>query len=468
MRKRFNLTYGLTTLRTYALLKRFSLFLGDIAILYASLFITLLIRYGRHFDTQLDFHILPFTIIFLVWLLVFYISNLYDLGSAKNNIHFFSALFYSLIVNAAVSLFFFYFVPFFGIAPKTNFFIFSVVIFLMLGGWRYYFNGSIARSGFKNNALIIGDNQQSQELYDFLLANPQLGYNAVGIIDIEDQSAHRILENLINQKRIRTLVLAPAVYKIPHIIDAFYHLVGFGVDFYNLSDFYERATGRVPLGTIDQIWFLENLSQGSRRGYEIGKRVGDIILSLLGFIISLPFYPLIISAIKLNSKGPIFIKQRRVGKAGKQFSLVKFRTMIANAPDGSAEGASGPTWASEDDKRTTGVGKFIRRMRIDEWPQFWNTLKGEMSFVGPRPERPEFQDKLQKEIPFYEERYLVKPGLTGWAQIKHKLDFRGGMTIADTYEKLQHDLYYIKNRSLLLDLGIILKTIHILLKKALR
>ncbi len=340
--------------------------------------------------------------------------------------------------------------------------------FLLLSFWRYYFNILTIKSGFKNSTLIIGNNDQSQELYDFLLANPQLGYHAVGIIDIEDKSAHGILDDLITQKHIKTLVLSSAVYKIPHIIDAFYHLVGFGVRFYNLSDFYERITGRVPLGAIDQIWFLENLSQGSRRGYELSKRVGDLIMSVIGLVISLPFYPFIILVTKLESKGPIFIKQRRIGKSGKQFSLVKFRTMVSNAPDGSAEGASGPIWASEDDKRTTRFGKFIRRMRIDEWPQFWNTIGGEMSFVGPRPERPEFHEKLQKEISFYEERYLVKPGLTGWAQIKHKLDFRGGMTIKDTAEKLQHDLYYIKNRSLLLDLGIVLRTISILLKKALR
>ena len=447
---------------------RFLLFIGDIAILYLSLFIGLIIRYGFSFNAQFDIHLLPFSIIFILWLLVFYISNLYDIGFAKNNIQSFSALFYALLVNSIISLLFFYFIPFFGITPKTNLLIFVVVTFLLLSFWRYYFNILTIKSGFKNSTLIIGNNDQSQELYDFLLANPQLGYHAVGIIDIEDKSAHGILDDLITQKHIKTLVLSSAVYKIPHIIDAFYHLVGFGVRFYNLSDFYERITGRVPLGAIDQIWFLENLSQGSRRGYELSKRVGDLIMSVIGLVISLPFYPFIILVTKLESKGPIFIKQRRIGKSGKQFSLVKFRTMVSNAPDGSAEGASGPIWASEDDKRTTRFGKFIRRMRIDEWPQFWNTIGGEMSFVGPRPERPEFHEKLQKEISFYEERYLVKPGLTGWAQIKHKLDFRGGMTIKDTAEKLQHDLYYIKNRSLLLDLGIVLRTISILLKKALR
>jgi FlaA1/EpsC-like NDP-sugar epimerase len=216
---------------------RFLLFIGDIAILYLSLFIGLIIRYGFNFNAQLGIHLLPFSIIFILWLLVFYISNLYDLGFAKNNIQSFSALFYSLIVNSIISLLFFYFIPFFGITPKTNLLIFVVATFLLLSFWRYYFNILTVKSGFKNSTLIIGNNAQSQELYDFLLTNPQLGYHAVGIIDIEDQSAHKILENLISQKHIKTLVLSPAVYKIPHIIDAFYRLVGFGINFYNLADF---------------------------------------------------------------------------------------------------------------------------------------------------------------------------------------------------------------------------------------
>ena len=319
------------------------------------------------------------------------------------------------------------------------------------------------KNGFRNSTLIIGNNAQSQELYDFLLTNPQLGYHALGIIDITDNSVHHILEDLINQKHIKTLVLSPSVYKVPHIIDAFYRLVGFGITFYNLSDFYERVAGRVPLETIDQVWFLENLSHGSRRAYEIGKGVIDLIGGTLIGLITLPLYPFIVLAIKLNSKGEVFYKQARMGRAGRVFTLIKFRTMYQDT-----EKHTGPIWAAEDDKRTTKVGKFIRKTRIDELPQIWNILKREMSFVGPRPERPEFHNKLQKEIPFYEERYLVKPGLTGWAQTKHKLDFRGGMTIKDTEEKLQHDLYYVKNRSLMLDLGIVLKTISILLKKAFR
>ena len=443
-------------------MKRFLLFIGDVAILYLSLFLTLYIRYGRDFGAQLNFHLLPFTIIFAVWLIIFYITNLYEISFTKNDVRFFSDFFYSIAAVSAISIFLFYFIPFFGITPKTNFFIFTAIAVILQALWRFYFNRLTAKSGYKNNTLIIGLNQQSQELYDFLLANPQLGFGALGIIDVEDKAAYGILENLIKQKNVKTLVLGPSVYEIPHIIDVLYRLVGFGINFHGLSDFYERITGRVPLGVIDQAWFLENLSEGRKRGYEWGKRILDILGSIIIGIVGLPLYPFIMLAIKLDSRGPVFYRQRRVGRAGKILTLIKFRTMFHDAEK------TGPVWAAENDARTTRVGRFIRKTRIDELPQIWNVLHGEMSFAGPRPERPEFHEKLQKEIPFYEERYLAKPGLTGWAQVKHKLDFRGGMTIADTYEKLQHDLYYIKNRSLILDLGIILKTINILLKKALR
>ncbi|MBI4160584.1 MAG: sugar transferase [Candidatus Yanofskybacteria bacterium] len=437
--------------------------MGDIAVLYASLLITLATRYGEDFGRQFDIHLLPFSIIFLVWLVVFYITNFYDISFSKNNIQFISTLLYSIAVNAAIAAFFFYLIPLFGIAPKTNLLIFMAIATALESGWRFGFNYLLVKSGHRNNTLLIGNNSQAQELYDFLLANPQLGFHALGIIDVEDQSAQQILEELIKQKNVANIIISPSAYKIPHIVDVFYRLIGFKINFYNLSDFYERTTGRIPLGTIDQVWFLENLSERGKRGYELSKRLLDAIFAIIIGAITLALSPFIALAIKLDSRGPIFYRQKRTGHASKNFELIKFRTMNQGA-----ENKTGPIWAAESDLRATRVGRFMRRTRIDELPQVWNILKGEMSFIGPRPERPEFYERLHLEIPFYEARYLVKPGLLGWAQIKHKLDFRGGMTIQDTYEKLQHDLYYIKNRSFALDFGIVLKTINILLKKTLQ
>ena len=437
-------------------MRKFLLFLGDVALLYSALFLTLLVRYGNDFDNKLDIHVLPFSFVFIIWILVFYIANLYELGFSKNNLEFFSVFFYSIAVNSALSVASFYLIPFLGITPKTNFLIFAVLIATLGSLWRFGFNKFIAKSGYKNNTLIMGANPQSQDLYDFLLANPQLGYGALGIIDVEDNRVPRILENLIKQKNVGTLILSPSVYKVPQIIDVFYRLLGFKINFYNLPDFYERVTGKIPLGAIDQTWFLGNLSEGSKRAYETGKRIFDFVFSLAFGVISLALYLFIILAIKLNSGGPVFYRQLRRGRAGKNFTMLKFRTMVKDA-----ENSSGAVWAQQDDRRITKVGKFLRKTRLDELPQLWNILHGEMSFVGPRAERPEFHRELEGKIPFYNERYLIKPGLSGWAQIK----FRYGASVQDAAEKLQYDLYYIKNRSFLLDLGIILKTITIVLRK---
>ena len=193
-----------------------------------------------------------------------------------------------------------------------------------------------------------------------------------------------------------------------------------------------------------------------KKAYEIVKRSNDMVFAVVIGLISLLFYPLIILLIKTTSAGPIFYKQKRVGWAGKTFEIIKFRTMKKDA-----EKETGAVWASNDDPRITKVGRFMRKTRIDELPQLWNILKGQMAFIGPRAERPEFNESL-KDIPFYEERYLIKPGLSGWAQI----NFRYGSSVADTAEKLKYDLYYIKNRSLVLDLGIALKTIRIMFQRS--
>ncbi len=448
-----------------SIMKKFTLFFIDAVLFYAALGLVVGIRFENNLIEVLVLHVYSFSILFVIWFIIFYVTNLYDLNLAKNDARFYTNYFYAITVSGVISIAFFYFAPFLLVTPKTNLFLFILFYSAMGFVWRFVFNRLVSISS-RNNTLIIGNNEQAQELYDFLLANPQLGYNALGIIDVSDTSmTPAILESLIHQKKVKTLVLSPISYKIPNITEVFYRVIGYGIVFYNLSDFYERTTEKIPLGTIDQIWFLENLSLGTKRGYELVKRFFDIIFSVLIGLITLPFYPVIIAAIKLDSRGPAFFKQARVGRSGKVFTLVKFRNMVANSPDGSAEGGTGPVWASAEDPRVTRVGKFIRNTRIDELPQLWNVLKGEMSFVGPRPERPEFQEQLKKEIPFYEERYLIKPGLTGWAQLKFKLDFKGGMTVKDTYEKLQYDLYYIKNRSIFLDFAVILKTINKLIRQ---
>lgn len=437
------------------------LLLGDVIILYGALVFTLIIRYPTElFRINLNSHLLPFTAVFVIWLVIFYIANLYELSIVKNNLQFYSTFFTAMVVNFAVAVGFFYLIPFVDITPRRNLFIY-MLLFLGMGLlWRWVYNQLLAFSGYRNNTLIVGLNNQSQELYDYLLASPQLGYNAIGILDIKDAAAAGILAKIVAQKNVKTLVLGTEVYQIPHIVDIIFNLVPLKIRFYNLSAFSERVTGKIPLDAIDQTWFIANLSESEKRVFELAKRSFDLALASLLSLCVLPFVPLIALAIRWDSKGPIFYTQMRVGRGGKEFKVLKFRSLI---PD--AEGTTGAVWPSESDARSTRIGKILRKTRIDELPQLVNILKGEMSFVGPRPERPEFHDKLKKEISFYEERHLVLPGLTGWAQIKYKLDFRGGLTVRDTMEKVQYDLFYIKNRSILLDIGILLKTLNILLRK---
>lgn len=452
-------------------MKKSLLFISDLAILFVSLLLTLYLRYGPTFSEKLDFHIIPFSLIFIVWLLVFYIANLYEPATLRNNIHFYSSLLQTIIISSVISVAFFYLIPLFTITPKTNLAIFVAIFTGLEFGIRSIFN-RVFEKKFKKSVLIVGLSKQAFELAQFIKSNPQLGYELKYVVDLkpnkpdEDEEEFRkfgIIQGLENLKKqmqnenVDTIVISPEAYQMPETINIFYKSLGKKITFLNLASFYEHLTGKVPLGAINQIWFLENLSEGNKRGYEIAKRFFDTVFAILIGMISLIFYPFIILLIKISSPGPVLYRQNRVGQSGKNFKIIKFRTMYKDA-----EKSTGAVWTIENDPRITPVGRFLRKTRLDELPQIWNILKGEMAFVGPRAERPEFHETLQKNVPFYEERYLIKPGLTGWAQI----NFHYGSSIKDAAEKLKYDLYYIKNRSLLLDLGIILKTIRITLQQA--
>ncbi len=425
----------------------------DISLLYGSLLTMLMVRYDDAFAYQYGVHLLPFCIIFLIWLIVFYIGNLYDPRSLRNGIFFYSRLFEAIAVSAFISASFFYLIPFFGITPKTNLALFIVIFSALSFIVRSLFNG-VVETKFKKLTLIVGKNNQTQELGVFINENPQLGYMLKEIVDPINIDQ---LSEAVRTPGLDTIVISPEAYHLSQITNIFYKALGRKINFYSLATFYERLTGRVPLDAIDQIWFLENLSEGSMKAYEVLKRVGDVIFGLIFGGLSLILYPFIIILMQLDSPGPIFYRQTRIGRLGKPFQLIKFRNMIPNA-----EAKTGAVWAGDNDPRITRIGGFLRKTRLDEIPQFWTIVKGDMSLVGPRAERPEFHDLLKREIPFYEERYLIKPGLSGWAQI----NYHYGSSISDAAEKLKYDLYYIKNRSFILDIGIILKTIRTALSQA--
>jgi len=229
----------------------------------------------------------------------------------------------------------------------------------------------------------------------------------------------------------------------------------------NLADFYEEMTGRIPPSIFSEGWFIASLQKQQKKIYDRLRMIADYLTAIVIGIFFIATFPLIALLIKLDSRGPIFFKQKRVGRLGKNFTIYKYRTMKALNKDGSAE-IDGPRFAEKKDSRITFVGRLLRKTRVDEIPQFINMLRKEMTIIGPRPERPVFVENLNEIMPYYSLRQLVKPGVTGWAQIKHGYT---GSTDGNL-RKLEYDLYYIKNRGPLLDLAILLKTINIVAKLA--
>ncbi len=438
-------------------MKRFILLISDLAMLTGALWITLSLRYQpRVFDYQLGLHAKPFAVIFLFWILAFYITNLYEGRSLRNTLEFYSNLLRAGVFATLLSIAFFYLTPSLVITPRANLALFSLIFAGLIIISRFLLNRVFARQS-KKSIVVTGITPQSRELAEYIKTNPQLGYAVASMIDIQNTDDIRMLKSLITQGTVDMVVISPEAYHMPNLIDLFYKSLEHRVAFQNLASFYEAVTGRVPLGAIDQVWFLENLTENSKRAYEIAKRISDIILA---FFLGIPFllvYPFLALAIKISSPGSVFYRQRRMGQNGHTFEIIKLRSMRLDA-----EANTGAVWARDNDPRVTPLGRFLRTSRIDEFPQLWNILKGEMSFVGPRAERPEFHERLKTGVPFYEERYLIKPGLSGWAQINYPY----GASVADAAQKLQYDLYYIKHRSLILDLGIILRTINISVRHA--
>lgn len=425
------------------------LLIGDVIILYISLWLTLFIRYQENFQDQIAIHVKPFTFIFFIWIIIFYIANFYDLRRAKNKTKFFLNLLTILIICAFIGMGFFYLLPGIGISPKTNMFLDVLITTVLMFGWRLFFNALVASPSKK--IIFIGDNKEVINLATAINSHPQWGFEVGAIIPPEKFLEYK---NKLRDQNIQSIVISNELYQTKDLTNALYESLSQKIAISSLTSFYEQLVKKIPLSIISKTWFLDNLTESSKLTIDHLKRLFDIILSTLGLIITLPFYPLIYLLVKLSSKGPLLYTQARLGLLGKKFVIIKFRTMVEGAEKNGAE------WAVPNDPRVTKLGKLLRKTRLDELPQLFNVLWGEMSFVGPRPERPEFIKELEKEIPFYKQRLLSKPGITGWAQVNYKYS----SDVAGALEKLQFDLYYIKNRSPFLDLTIILKTINIVLK----
>jgi len=332
--------------------------------------------------------------------------------------------------------------------------------------WRISIHWFLGHPDFGERILIVGSGNLAVEVAREVLDRPDAGYRIVGFVGTDADLLGKSLINprviglteqldeIVKRENIDRIVVAMGERRGQLPTNKLLQLSLAGqVNIEEGASFYERVTGRVSLNMLRPSWLIFTGRRRRAKIAELSRSLVHWLIALLGAILSLPLVLLTAVLIKLESRGPVFYKQERVGKNGRAFVLMKFRSMRVDAEQ------DGPVWASKGDARTTRVGRVIRKIRIDEIPQFWNILKGEMSFVGPRPERPHFVSQLAEEIPFYEQRHLIAPGLTGWAQIKYPY----GASIEDARQKLQYDLFYIKNQGLILDAIIMFETIKIIL-----
>jgi exopolysaccharide biosynthesis polyprenyl glycosylphosphotransferase len=434
------------------------LFLGDVLFLYLSLFTMLLISYlGFPEEAHLDEHIIAFSIIFIIWITIFFIAGLYEKHTIlfKNRLP--NIILNTQVINTFIAVLFFYLIPYFAITPKTNLFIYLILSFGLILIWRIYGSAFIGDK-VKGAALIINSEEETRDLVEEVNNNSRYSFYFASIIS-PDKSVKQLSKEILNEvkeKNISYIIINLKSERIKKILQDLYKLIYEGVEFIDKYKVYEDIFDRVPVSLLGYDWFLENLSLSPKVSYDLVKRMMDVIISLPLALLSLIFYPFVFLAIKMDDGGEIFIRQSRIGQDNKHVEIIKFRSM-----SGLDEGEE----VLKSRRVVTKVGTFLRKSRIDELPQLWNVLKGDISLIGPRPEIPALALKYEEEIPYYNVRHLIKPGLSGWAQIYHDNHPHHGTDFSETKMKLSYDLYYIKNRSFFLDLKIALKTIKALLSR---
>jgi sugar transferase (PEP-CTERM system associated) len=439
------------------------LFAGDLFLISISIYISFIIRL-QNMDS-LPKHAFAALIAVSSYIVVFYVFDLYDLTYKFKRAVFLARFILALIAGTLSLSTIFYLLP--GWKLGRGFLvIISFFVFLLVFLWRLVFYAFIGPPKSANRIIIVGSGVSGEAIYDVIRTKSNF-FRIVGFLDDKPElhntkiRSHEVLGDssllsiMTNNNEIDTAVIAIKHEKNRDLLRQIVYAKMKGLDIYDMPRLYEELTGKLPINHMGDAWMSYTTFKGIRKDlYTLHiKRIADIMLSLTGLTLLSPLMLLTAFAIKLDSRGPVFYRQKRVGQNDSIFELLKFRSMSMDAE------SAGAVWAQVDDPRVTRVGRIIRKTRIDEVPQMWNVLKGEMSFIGPRPERPEFVAELAKEIPFYSFRHSVKSGITGWAQIK----YRYGASQEDSFEKLQYDLYYIKNLSIFLDVQILLQTIKVVL-----
>lgn len=417
---------------------------GDIGIFIISILVVLT-RYGlTEYSARFIAHRGPFALVLILWLIIFYIFNLYTPKAFNNILEITRRVGGAVLTSFFITITIFYiFSRFFELTPKANLIAVTIIFLLLDIFWRYGIRKVFLHKRNISRVLLLSNSTQVKEIEDYIKNHPQLGYHLI----FADQNQNKFnLEEIIKNQNINLIIIDKNSLKDQEIIKNLYRLLPQDIETVILTDFYESLFGCIPLSEIEEEWIVREITK-NKNIYESIKRLIEIIISFLGLIILSPLIALITILIKATSPGPIIYKQERAGQNDRPFILYKFRTMIENH--------NGPLWTEINDKRITPLGRVLRRFRLDEIPQFWNILKGEMSFVGPRAESIELTENY-RQIPYYEIRHIIKPGLLGWAQ----LNYPASTSVEEAEKKFQFDLYYIKNRSLVLDLFITLKTIQ--------
>ncbi len=419
--------------------RKLFLFFGDAMAMAASFFVTIYISFPNDFTRQISVHAGPFILMYAVWFLTIYIFDLYDNHNIRPTVLTLQRIMIALLVSGAVGIIMFYLFPIFSITPKSNLIINLLSFGLLFIGFRRLSYGAISKKMLEHVA-IIGTREEAMELFNTLSEKNSVGYHA----DIISDSIDEILASPAQPTKI---IIAKAIDT-----DTLMKITKRGLQTMTLVQAYEQAYEKIPVNLMDDDMTVSILSKEKNIFYKAAIRILGIAIALLIIIVTLPITIIVAILIKIEDGRKIFYKQARVGKDHESFLIWKFQSMKEGAE------SNGAVWAEEKDPRVTKLGKIIRKLHIDEIPQMINVIKGDITLVGPRPERPEFVQKLEKEIPYYFLRHSITPGFTGWAQIK----YRYARTVDDSQDKFEYDLYYLKNRNLFLDIGIILKTVQII------
>lgn len=437
------------------------LIFGDIVVFNVALLLTLTLRYLELPDWErLMLHLPPFLTFSAVWLFVFFILGLYDKHTSLLKRLLLSRILYAQSINVVVAGVLFFVLPL-GITPKTNLLLYLLISIGLLTWWRLRLVPALSPTR-RHRAIMLASGDAAVELVDEINNNDRYNYYFVRLIDdtaIRDTPDFEAkIISLMEREHIEVIVADPRGVSAASFLPVLFDLsfLRFRCTFLDFHRLYEDTFDRVPVGMIQYEWFIANISQSKTAMYDAIKRVIDIIGSLVLLVPAAMVLPFVAIAIKLEDKGPLIYTTMRVGQFNQPIQIFKFRTK-----NGSDTGDQALKSSLVDTK----VGMFLRTTRIDELPQLLNVLRGDLSFIGPRPEIPELASVYAEKITYYNTRHLLKPGLSGWAQINNYDVPRGGVDVEKTVAKLSYDLFYLQRRSILLDVHIALKTIATLVMR---